>query len=269
MNKIKNYSDHPIRRWFIYQSINRPVRSIVVSLFATIVMASGLTFLVIDDDMMKMLPQNLESRKAWDSLQDEFGSTEVIFVAFGEKDRSIYHPDALRALWDVSMELEGLPEVEEVTSITTATRMDNDEGDLLIQDLQSDRVLNGIEIAGIRDYLNKYPNVKKRFISQKEDYLILLVQPYDDVALDQFRNELVGVADSILTNYEIYYGGFAYITGTIPELIRNDVQSLMKMGILIMVTILLLNLRSIPGVLMVLMVIGLSLVSMKIGRAHV
>jgi len=160
------------------------------------------------------------------------------------------------------MELEGLPEVEEVTSITTATRMDNDEGDLLIQDLQSDRVLNGIEIAGIRDYLNKYPNVKKRFISQKEDYLILLVQPYDDVALDQFRNELVGVADSILTNYEIYYGGFAYITGTIPELIRNDVQSLMKMGILIMVTILLLNLRSIPGVLMVLMVIGLSLVSM-------
>ncbi|MBT4370144.1 MAG: RND family transporter [Candidatus Marinimicrobia bacterium] len=262
MNKIKNYSDHPIRRWFIYQSINHPVRSIVVSLFATIVMASGLTFLVIDDDMMKMLPQNLESRKAWDSLQDEFGSTEVIFVAFGEKDRSIYHPDALRALWDVSMELEGLPEVEEVTSITTATRMDNDEGDLLIQDLQSDRVLNGIEIAGIRDYLNKYPNVKKRFISQKEDYLILLVQPYDDVALDQFRNELVGVADSILTNYEIYYGGFAYITGTIPELIRNDVQSLMKMGILIMVTILLLNLRSIPGVLMVLMVIGLSLISM-------
>ena len=262
MNKIKNYSDHPIRRWFIYQSINRPVRSIVVSLFATIVMASGLTFLVIDDDMMKMLPQNLEPRKAWDSLQDEFGSTEVIFVAFGEKDHSIYHPDALRALWDVSMELEGLPEVEEVTSITTATRMDNDEGDLLIQDLQSDRVLNGIEIAGIRDYLNKYPNVKKRFISQKEDYLILLVQPYDDVALDQFRNELVGVADSILTNYEIYYGGFAYITGTIPELIRNDVQSLMKMGILIMVTILLLNLRSIPGVLMVLMVIGLSLVSM-------
>lgn len=262
MNKIKNYSDHPIRRWFIYQSINHPVRSIVVSLFATIVMASGLTFLVIDDDMMKMLPKNLESRKAWDSLQDEFGSTEVIFVAFGEKGRSIYHPDALRVLWDVATELEGLPEVDEVTSIATATRMDNDKGDLLIQDLQPGRDLDEIEIAGIRDYLNKYPNVKKRFISQKDDYLILLVQPYDDVALDQFRNELVGVADSILTNYEIYYGGFAYITGTIPELIRNDVQSLMKMGILIMVTILLLNLRSIPGVLMVLMVIGLSLVSM-------
>ena len=262
MSKIKNYSDHPVRRWFIYQSINHSVRAIVVSLFVTIVMASGLTFLVIDDDMMKMLPQNLESRVAWDSLQDEFGSTEVVFVSFGEKDRSIYHPDALRALWDVSMELEELPEVEEVMSITTATRMDNDEGDLLIQDLQSDRILSEIEIAGIRDYLNKYPNVKKRFISQKEDYLILLVQPYDDVALDQFRNEIVGVADSILTNYEIYYGGFAYITGTIPELIRNDVQSLMKMGILIMVIILLLNLRSIPGVLMVLMVIGLSLVSM-------
>jgi hypothetical protein len=58
------------------------------------------------------------------------------------------------------MELEGLPEVEEVTSIATATRMDNDEGDLLIQDLQSDRDLDEIEIAGIRNYLNKYPNIK-------------------------------------------------------------------------------------------------------------
>ena len=95
MNKIKNYSDHPIRRWFIYQSINHPVRSIVVSLFATIVMASGLTFLVIDDDMMKMLPKNLESRKAWDSLQDEFGSTEVIFVAFGEKESFHLSPGCL------------------------------------------------------------------------------------------------------------------------------------------------------------------------------
>ena len=260
--KINNYSDHPIRRWFIYQNINHPIRSIVVSLLATIVMASGLTFLVIDDDMMKMLPQNLESRKAWDSLQDEFGSTEVIFVAFGNKDSSIYHPDALRALWDLAMELEGLPEVEEVTSIATATRMDNDEGDLLIQDLQSDRDLDEIEIAGIRNYLNKYPNIKKRFISQKEDYLILMVQPYDDVGLDQFRNKLVEITDPILTNYEIHYGGSAYITGTVPALIRNDVQSLMKMGILIMVIILLLNLRSIPGVLMVMMVIGLSLVSM-------
>ena len=37
----------------------------------------------MDDDMMKMLPKNLESRISWDEVQQEFGSTEIIFVAFG------------------------------------------------------------------------------------------------------------------------------------------------------------------------------------------
>jgi hypothetical protein len=54
----------------------------------------------------------------------------------------------------------------------------------------------------------------------------------------------------------------AYVTGTMPAMIRDDVQDLMKLGILIMVMVLLLNLRSVPGVAMVLMVIGLSLFAM-------
>ncbi|MBL50788.1 MAG: hypothetical protein CMG57_02375 [Candidatus Marinimicrobia bacterium] len=225
-------------------------------------MASGIRYLVIDDDMMKMLPKKLQSHQAWDSLQDEFGSTEVIFVAFGNEGRSIYHPDALGTLWDLVLELEALSVVEKVSCISTSMRMDNDEGELIIQDLQPNRELAETEIIGIRDYLNKYPNVKKQFISRNEDYIIVMVQPYDDLALDQFRNELVKATETILESYEVHYGGTAYVTGTVPSLIRKDVQSLIKIGLLIMVMILLSNLRSIPGLLMVLMVIGLSLVSM-------
>ena len=47
-----------------------------------------------------------------------------------------------------------------------------------------------------------------------------------------------------------------------PGLIRNDAFSLMRFGLLIMICTLLLNLRSIAGVSMVLMVIVLSLVAM-------
>ena len=52
-------------------------------------MGYGLRFLVMDDDMMKMLPKNLESRISWDEVQNEFGSTEIIFIAFGRKDSSV------------------------------------------------------------------------------------------------------------------------------------------------------------------------------------
>ena len=91
---------------------------------------------------------------------------------------------------------------------------------------------------------------------------LITVQPYSSEGLNLFRDELVTIADPILAGYEVHYGGQAYVTGTMPAMIRDDVQDLMKVGILIMVMVLLLNLRSVPGVAMVLMVIGLSLFAM-------
>jgi len=257
-----NYSNHPIRNWFIQQSLDHTRRTIIISIIATLIMGSGLQFFVIDDDMMKMLPKNLESRIAWDMVQEEFGSTEVIFISFGKKGQTVFHPNTFAALWDISVELEALQEIEEVQSISMTTRMDNYDGFMEIDDLQPDRNLTENNIQEIKGYLEKNPNIKDRFVSQNEDYLVAMVQPFEGIGLDQVRNELVAVVDPILQDYDIHYGGSAYITGTIPGIIRDDVQSLMKAGMLIMVVILLLNLRSVPGVAMVMMVIGLSLFAM-------
>ena len=63
-------------------------------------------------------------------------------------------------------------------------------------------------------------------------------------------------------DYDVHYGGTAYVTGSIPRMIRDDVQLLVKAGLVIMIAILLINLRSLSAVGMVIMVIVFSLVSM-------
>ena len=255
-------TNSPIRQWFIGQSLNHSKRTIILSIIATLIMGSGVRFLIIDDDMMKMLPKDLNSKITWDAVQDEFGSTEIIFIAFGRESESVFKSQALADLWSLSEELETLSSVDDVTSISTSTRIDNIDGFMEIDDLQSAQTLTDAEIDEIKIYLGKNPNIKKQLVSKGEDYLLTIVQPYDDVGLDTFRNDIVTAAEAILNNYQIHFGGTAYITGSVPQLIREDVQSLIKAGILIMVVILLLNLRSLPGVIMVLMVIGFSLVSM-------
>ena len=255
-------TNSPIRQWFIDQALNHSKRTIILSIIATLIMGSGVRFLIIDDDMMKMLPKDLNSKITWDAVQDEFGSTEIIFIAFGREGESVFKPQALADLWSLSEELETLSSVDDVISISTATRIDNIDGFMEIDDLQNVQTLTDAEIDEIKIYLGKNPNIKKQLISKGEDYLLTIVQPYDDVGLDTFRNDIVTAAEAILNNYQIHFGGTAYITGSVPQLIREDVQSLIKAGILIMVVILLLNLRSLPGVIMVLMVIGFSLVSM-------
>ena len=79
----QKYSSHPVRSWFIRQSLDNPIRSILFSILATIIMGMGGLFFMIDDDMMKLLPSDLDSKISWDDIQDEFGSTELIYIAFG------------------------------------------------------------------------------------------------------------------------------------------------------------------------------------------
>jgi len=263
MIKIKSkLSQNPIRSWCIHQSLDYPWRTIIISLLITLLVGSGVRFFLIDDDMMKLLPKNLESRISWDAIQEEFGSTEVIFIAFGNEGKSIFNPVAMATLWDLTEALETGKQIEELNSITTATRMDNLDGFMEVDDLQPERNLSQEEINDLKDYLDKNTVIKKRFVSQDDQYFLITVQPYNSDGLNLFRDELVTIADPILAGYEVHYGGMAYVTGTMPAMIQDDVQDLMKVGILIMVMVLLLNLRSVPGVAMVLMVIGLSLFAM-------
>ena len=259
---ISKYSDHPLRSWFIKQSLDFPVRTIIFSLLITLFTASGARFFIIDDDMLKILPKDLDSRVSWDLIQDEFGSTEVIFVAFGKEGKSIFNPGAMATLWDLTKALEGTNQVEEVISISSATRMDNNDGFMEIDDLQSERNLNQEEVDKIQEYLDKNPTIKKRFISEDNQYFLATIQPYESGALNTFRDSITTISSPILNDYEIHYGGQAYLTGTMPELIRDDVVGLARIGVLIMTVILLANLRSIAGVTMVLMLIGLSLIAM-------
>ena len=251
-----------IIQWTIRQAIGHSKRTVVLSAIATILMGSGIRFLVMDDDMMKMLPKNLESRISWDEVQNEFGSTEIIFVAFGSEDSSAYSAHALDNLWQLSENLELLESVREVTNISTSTKIEQHDGFMEINDLQPSEKLARNEIDEIKVYLNKNPKLKRRLISKNENYLITMIQPESGFGLDRFRNDVVHVADSLLADYEIHYGGTAYVTGSVPQLIREDVQLLIKAGLIIMLIMLFVNLRSFKAVIMVFIVIIPSLLAM-------
>ena len=263
MSTIENkYSSHPLRKWFIKQSLDHPIRSIIISLIATISVGSGVLSFMIDDDMMKLLPADLDSKIAWDEIQDEFGSTELIYIAFGEKGKSVFNSKTFADMWDLSKTLESTDQIEEVFSLVNTNRIDNVDDFMEVDDLQTKRDLTQAEIDDIQNYLLKNPSLKKRFISENDEYFVITAQPYTNEEFDVFSKIVVDKSDKILEGYEIHYGGNAYISGIMPGLIRDDAFSLMRFGMLIMIFTLLLNLRSIAGVAMVLMVIILSLFSM-------
>jgi len=254
---------HPIRSWIIEHVLENPKKAIALPVLFTLSVGLGINYLVIDDDMMAMLPETLDSRMSWDAVQDEFGSTEVIFIAFGNKGKTVYSSESFALLWDLTKALENVNQVEKVSCITTISKIDSEDGFMEISDLQPARDLSLSQIDKIKEYLISNPTIKKRAVSESEEYLNIMVQPYEDIPHDIMRDVVVAIGDSILSaDYEIHYGGTAYITGSVPTMIRNDITILIRVGLFIMAIVLMVNLRNPFAVIMVFSVIIQSLVVM-------
>ena len=146
---------HPIRSWIIEHVLENPKKAIALPVLFTLSVGLGINYLVIDDDMMAMLPETLDSRMSWDAVQDEFGSTEVIFIAFGNKGKTVYSSESFALLWDLTKALENVNQVEKVSCITTISRIDSEDGFMEISDLQPERDLNSSQMDKIKEYLNK------------------------------------------------------------------------------------------------------------------
>ena len=299
MNNPRTESfDHPFRSWFIRQSMKNSKRTIRVMVLLSLVLIMGLSgnlllvfkwvgewvlpdetaawvfpssydrfaenlpHFVFDEDVMKMLPQTTEARVTWEKVRDEFGSTDMGFIAFGLPGKSIFDEKLLASLWDASRALEELPEVDEIMSISTADRMDSDDGFLEITSLQPSRNLTAEEIQDIEQYLDKLSSMKKRMVGRHGDYVNIIIKPKTDIENNILRDNMVEIAERYLGDYEIHYGGTPYLFGTLPTLILEDVLILMILGIGVLITVLAVNFRSANAVKLVWGVIVISLVSM-------
>ena len=235
-----------IKNWIISQSLNHPKRTIIFSLIITALMASGLRFFYIEEDMMKLLPAEMDSRKTWETIKDEFGNTEMIYIAFGNKDKSVFNDKLIADLWDLTEALEAIPEIEEVNNLINMNKLQSEDGYLEVANLVQSRDLNTDQISEIKAYLDKYPKLKLRVVSQNDDYVNIIIKSYNDVPLDVVAR-IIDTAVEELNDYEVFIGGVPYVNGVISTLIRDDVIGLVRIGMLVMILILFFSLRSFPA----------------------
>ena len=63
--------------------LNKSKLTLLLTLAITLIMGSGARFILMDDNIMNMLPKDIDSRKVWDEIVDEFKYSDFLFVAFG------------------------------------------------------------------------------------------------------------------------------------------------------------------------------------------
>ena len=251
-----------MKSWLAKQIVKNPKRLILINLFLSLLFSIGLKWLKIDDNFMNMLPDDIESRMVWEEIEDEFGASEIMLIAFGIPGKSIFTEDSFKKAWDFVHMIEKSPHVEEIISIPTLSRMDSYDGFIDVSKLQSERILSEQQIHAIKSYLNENPNIKSRVISKNGDFMSLGIRPKDGKQVLSFTRDIITVSDSLFKEYDIHYAGNSYLTGIVPEIVQEDISILMRIGISIMIVMLLANLRNLYAVLMIMLVIAISMLNM-------
>ena len=61
-----------LKNWAIHQALDYSKRTIILTLIITGIIGSGIRFIFVDDNVMNMLPKDIESRRIWDEIIEEF-----------------------------------------------------------------------------------------------------------------------------------------------------------------------------------------------------
>ena len=262
-----------LKQYFIKQSIYNSLRTLIVSIVLTLFIFWGIKTFRLDDDLVKTFPQNLPSKIIWDSIIDEFGQTEFIFVSFGKLNENILDDKfAIKQnqLFTDAV-LENISGVDKVISLSTYNKFDGDSDYLDIGLLQADNFLIEFEndevidtiLNDIKVYFDKNPDQKQRLVSTNNDYLNIAIRPIDESnGYTDIVEDVKKLAEQYLSDYEIHFAGQPYLAGETPALIKKDVSTLMSIGIVIMFIILFLNFRSIYAVFSILLTIICSFLAM-------
>ncbi len=243
MNKLNNpYLTFPVEK---------PLLCIAFTVIITLIIGIGSYWIKIDDDFVKMFPKNIKSKIIWDEIQSEFGSSEKLVIAFGNKKQSITNyndafvddEEAYAKLKHLIIELNELSDlIDYVLSINNFNYKDDD-----------------IDYNSFSDHSQ---NQRDNFMNQTESYVSVYISPKVGINNTSLVNEVKNIANNILEGYDIHLAGQPYLTGETPTLISKDVRLLLLIGIVIMLFLLALNLRSIYSVFCVFISVILSLFSM-------
>jgi len=251
-----------IKEWTIQQALYHSKRTVLLAIIITMIIGSGVRFILLDDNVMNMLPKDIDSRRVWDEIVDEFQYSDFLFVAFGRDGEIVLTKENLALVWDLTEAFEMVPQVDQVLSLSTMNRMDSEDGFLEVDDLIPQRILSELEIKSLTEYLKDNSNLSAQMLGKNGDYINIIIRPKSSEDFPNLVSAVKKITSPFEDTYEFHFGGQPYIAGKVPGMIQTETQKLMLAGLLIMSMILLVNFRSIPSVGMILLVVVMSMLSM-------
>lgn len=219
---------------------------LVIALFAvaTILFAISASRIEADNTTEALYPDHSKIDAIAQELQATFSQNDrLLLVVEGD----IYTPAALTAVRELTLALDRLPGVTEVTSVATAKRLEDDDGFLLVEDLMPAAAGTAEDAESIRQYLQTSPMYESAtLVTDDGRYASLIIEMQDGIDAAAFARS---VDELVAADWEGEYSlaGQAFTSMELQTIIGRDLPVLGGIAIALILVMLFLNFRTLHG----------------------
>ncbi len=238
--------------------IRWPWITLSILLLITGFFLAGIPRLQIDNSVDSMLPVDHPARLLYDDVNGTFGGTDVMVVAVHSDN--VFSEAALTQIIELTEAFQRLPGVDEVVSLSTAKRMDGEEGTLVVRDLMLTVPESDEERDNLREYVLSQEMYVNNIISSDGLYAGIVVELLPDVDDSAVYASLRQVVDEQENAADIYVAGGPAVSAEMTGSMKGDLVRLIPFVVLVLAIVLYLSLRTVAGVILPLAVVLLTVI---------
>ncbi len=239
-----------------------PKTVIICSLIITILLASGIRKIRIDDDVKEMLPKNLPARLVLNELEDIFGGSDVLLVTIGNEEQTIFNKGTLAKIIAITDSLDALPGVIRVTSLANAKQIKGEEWGLEVTPYLEEVPKTEDDIRELKKTFFADSLFVGTIVSQNGKYATILAVMDESAETMAIYEEVRQLTGRLEGPEKIYLGGTPAVQAESTKNIKADMQRLMPFVLIVAIILLYLSFRTLSGVFLPLLSTIMGVVSM-------
>ncbi len=232
----------------------------VLSLTKIVDFSTGKPILELDPSVDSMLPTDDPGREYFEYMKTLFDGGETILVALVDEE-SVFTTDNLERIQRISEEIEGLPQVNRVSSLSMALNIRSEDGALLIEPFYDFAPQTPQELANLEQRALTDPIYAGNLVSEDGRVTVVMVHLLDIPEKDLLASKIdarIGEVAHAGWEGEIWVTGSAHIKAEMTNVMLTDLATVVPLAMFVMAAIAGLSFRTVRGVVIPVLTVGIS-----------
>ncbi len=212
----------------------------------------------IDPNMDNYIPTKMESRINTNKIQEIFGGSDPMVIAFETKD--VLNPETLKRVKKISKSLKKLDDVNKVLSLFDLKSIKGEDGAMIVDPAVPHIPKTPEGREKLRKELENNSMVYKKVVSEDFKMTAIIATVKKEVIEEEFMAKVNRIMEENPGSEKVYMGGIPYLTAIVSKDLSHDFKILLPVGIAIMLFMLYFFFRQKRGVLLPFLIVLMSIV---------